>query len=122
MARRHVPRIFLWTLGALLAMHFLTEYLHLRETIEGGTWIAWVLLLVGGLVGLVPESGPHLVFVTLYARGAIPLSVLLANAVVQDGHGMLPLLAHSRRAFVGVKAAKLVAGVLIGAAARALGF
>jgi hypothetical protein len=55
-----------------------------------------------------------LVFVTLYARGAIPFGVLLASSIVQDGHGMLPLLAESKRGFLSVKAVNFVVGLLAG--------
>ncbi len=118
-ARAHAPKIFLWTLGALIVMHVLTEHLHLGESIRSGKWL---VLAFACLVGLIPESGPHLVFLTLYARGAVPFSVLLASSIVQDGHGMLPMLAHSRRAFLEIKAINIAAGALCGAAAMALGF
>jgi len=62
------------------------------------------------------------VFVTLYAQGSIPLSILLASSIVQDGHGMLPMLADSRRKFVVIKAINFAAGLLIGTVALALGF
>jgi len=61
---------------------------------------ALIMLVAACIVGLVPESGPHLVFLTLYTQGAVPFSVLLASSVVQDGHGMLPLLADSRIDFL----------------------
>jgi len=117
-ARKHVPRIFLWTLGALVVMYVITEHLHLKETIQQGRW---VILLIACLVGLIPESGPHLVFVTLYAQGNIPLSILLASSIVQDGHGMLPMLAHSRRKFVVIKAINFTVGLTIGATTLAMG-
>ena len=75
----------------------------------------WFVLLLAGLMGLIPESGPHLLFVTLYAQSTLPLGVLVASSAVQDGHGMLPLLAHSRRDFLVVKAINLVAGLSLGA-------
>ena len=56
-----------------------------------------IVLLVACLVGLIPESGPHLIFLTLYAEGTIPLSIFLASSIVQDGHGMLPMLAESQQ-------------------------
>ncbi len=118
-ARAHAPKIFLWAFGALLAMHVLTEHLHLEESIRSGKWL---VLALACLVGLIPESGPHLVFLTLYARGAVPFSVLLASSIVQDGHGMLPMLAHSRRAFFGIKAVNFAAGAMCGSVAMALGF
>ncbi len=118
-ARKHVPRIFLWTLGALVLMYVITERLHLEETIQQERW---VVLLIACLVGLIPESGPHLVFVTLYAQGSIPLSILLASSIVQDGHGMLPMLADSRHEFVVIKAINFAVGLVIGAAALAVGY
>ena len=108
---RHVPRMFMWTLGTLLVMHFLTASLHLDTVIRESSWI---VLLIAALVGLIPESGPHLVFVTLYAEGMVPFSVLLASSIVQDGHGMLPMLAHSHRAFLAIKAINLAVGLAIG--------
>ncbi len=117
--RKHAMRILLWTLGALFAMHLLMDVLQLETTIRKGKW---VVLLVACLVGLIPESGPHLIFVTLFAQGVIPISILLASSVVQDGHGMLPMLAHSRREFLIVKAINFCAGIVLGAVALALGF
>jgi len=118
-ARKHVPRVFLWTLGALLAMYVLTYHLHLDSMIRQGKW---VVLAIACLVGLIPESGPHLIFVTLYAQGTVPFSVLLASSIVQDGHGMLPMLADSRRGFLVVKTINLVVGAVIGVAAMVAGY
>ena len=118
-ALTHVPRMFLWTLGALLAMHFLVERLSLESALWEGKWL---VLLGACLLGLVPESGPHLIFLTLYAQGSVPFSVLLASSIVQDGHGMLPVLAHSRRGFLVIKGVNLLVGVTVGVAAMALGY
>ncbi len=115
-AKEHLIKIFLWTFGALAFLHLITEYLHLDiESVAGGG--RWLILAAACLVGVIPQSGPHLVFVTLFAQGMIPFSVLLANSIVQDGHGMLPLLAHSRKAFIMIKAVNIVVGFLAGAAA-----
>lgn len=113
--REHAPRVFLWTLGALAA----AEPLARLATVHGDAH-PWSLLVLATTIGLIPESGPHLVFVTLYARGAIPFAILLANSIVQDGHGMLPLLAHSRRAFLLVKGINWLAGLVAGSAALLL--
>lgn len=117
--RKHGARIFWWTLGALVVMHVLVEELQVVPALQGQKWL---LLLAACAVGLIPESGPHLVFVTLYAKGALPLGVLLASSIVQDGHGMLPLLAESRRSFVVIKAINLLVGLLVGAAVIMLGY
>lgn len=95
--REHVPRVFAWTFGALLVMHFLVDRWQLADAIRSGKWL---VLGMAGLVGIIHESGPHLIFTTLYAKDLAPFSVLLTSSIVQDGHGMLPMLAHSRRAFL----------------------
>jgi hypothetical protein len=117
--RQHAPRIFLWTLGALVVIHIFANVYSLGKVMEEGKWL---VLLLACLIGLVPESGPHLIFVTLFAKGMIPISILLASSVVQDGHGMLPMLAHSRREFFIIKAINFGAGLLLGATAMAFGF
>jgi len=118
-ALKHAPQIFFWTLGALLAMHVLTQVLHLGAAIRSGRW---TVLLVACLIGLIPESGPNLIFVTLFAQGLVPFSVLLANSIVQDGHGMLPMLAHSRREFFLIKSISFATALVCGAAAMSLGW
>lgn len=118
-AKEHVLRVFLWTLGALALLHFMSGNVFLRKWMEDQTWI---LLVVASLVGVIPESGPHLIFVTMFAQGLIPMSILLANSIVQDGHGMLPMLAHSRKTFVVVKLITLTVGLIVGAGALAAGY
>jgi hypothetical protein len=109
--KKHFLRIFLWTFAALLVIHSLEGYLDIKS------WIATnrlMVLFIAVLIGIIPESGPHLIFVTLFAQGSIPFSILLASSVVQDGHGALPLLALSKRAFVWVKVINLVVGLIVG--------
>jgi hypothetical protein len=117
--RQHVPKIFLWTFGALTLIHFL---LH---SVEMTDWVAhnqmWVLLLAV-LIGFIPESGPHLVFITLFLSGQVPFSILLANSITQDGHSTLPLLAESKRGFISVKVINGLLGLLAGTAGYFLGF
>ena len=118
-AKVHVPRIFLWTFGALLVMHVLVDHLNLSGWMQENQ----ILMLVAAcLVGLVPESGPHLVFLTLYTQGAVPFSVLLASSIVQDGHGMLPLLADSRLDFLRIKTINFGVGLLLGMAGWLIGW
>ena len=69
----------------------------------------------------VPESGPHLVFVMLYAEGLVPFSVLLTTSFVQDGHGMLPLLSYSLKDSLLIKLLNLIFGLSIGSILLALG-
>ncbi len=80
--KKHIWRIALWTFGALLFVEVGFQYLHLEEISTG---YKLLLLFLGALIGLIPESGPHLIFVTLFANGVIPFSVLLTSSIVQDG-------------------------------------
>ena len=115
----HIPKIFLWTFGTLLVVHILLEFIDIN------TWIAsnmFVILVIALIVGIIPESGPHLVFVTLFASGTIPFSILLASSIVQDGHGMIPMLADSKRGFFSVKAVNIIVGAIVGVIGLLAGF
>jgi hypothetical protein len=115
----HTPRILFWTFGALLLMHLVVETFQLTGWLQEHRIL---LLLAACLFGLVPESGPHLVFLTLYTQGVVPFSVLLASSIVQDGHGMLPLLAESRIDFIKVKGINFLIGLCLGFAGYLLGW
>ena len=117
--KRHIPRIFAWTLIAFLFLDVFLGYFDLDHWISSNTGIILVLAL---LIGLIPQSGPHIIFVTLFAGGAIPFSVLMANSIVQDGHGAIPLLAESPRSFIIMKSIKLGIGFLAGCAGILMGF
>jgi hypothetical protein len=110
-ASHHVPRVFLWTLGALAVLAALMRFVDLRAFVAANPSL---VLLTAGAVGVLPESGPHLAFVTMFADNIVPLSVLVASSIVQDGHGMLPLLSTSKRAFIIVKLINLVVGLAVG--------
>jgi len=115
----HIPRIFLWTFGTLLVVHLLMDMIDVQSWIADN--MVWVLL-IAVMVGIVPESGPHLAFVTLFVQGSIPFSILLASSIVQDGHGMLPLLAESKRGFFAVKGVNVLVGLAVGLIGLLVGF
>jgi len=109
--KKHLLRLFLWTWGAFIALHFIQSNLAINDLVQNNTFI---ILLIAVLVGIIPESGPHLLFVTMFYQGMLPFSILIASSIVQDGHGMLPLLAESPKDFVKVKIINMLAGFLIG--------
>ena len=117
--KKHVWRIFLWSFFALLFVELGLKYLNLESYLKQN--MIWVLL-IAGLVGIIPESGPHLVFVMMFAQGLVPFSVLLVSSIVQDGHGMLPLLSYTLRDSLLIKAFNLVFGLAIGVIVFCLGF
>ncbi len=118
-ARHHAPRIFAWTAGTLVLVRLAGSWIDLGAFAVGHS--AWVL--VGAcLLGIIPQSGPHLIVLALFVTGQVPFSVLVANSIVQDGHGLLPLLGIAPRDAVLAKAANLVLGLAVGGAMLAAGW
>ena len=99
--KKHIFRVFFWTLGALLFLHFGLKSWDIDSFIH--SHMVWVLL-TAAFMGIIPESGPHLIFVMMYAESLIPFSILFTAPIVQDGHGMLPLLSYSIKDSVLIKA------------------
>jgi hypothetical protein len=73
-----------------------------------------LLIIFAALIGMIPESGPHMVFLILFSRGMIPFSALLVSTLSQDGHGLLPLLSHSRRDTMLVQVFTTIFSLIVG--------
>ena len=109
--QKHLPNIFAWTFGVLLTIGLLSEYIDLN------TWVSdnpALMILLAVAIGIIPESGPHLIFVTLYASGLVPLPVLLASSISQDGHSSLPLLAEDKKSFAYAKLLNCLIALIVG--------
>jgi hypothetical protein len=91
--KRHIPKLFLWIFITTLAVDLSMKNFALDQIVSGLPEIT--LVLFAALIGIIPESGPHLLFLILFSRDLIPFSVLLVNTISQDGHGLLPLLSYS---------------------------
>lgn len=78
-------------------------------------------VLAGAVVGLVPGCGPQIVLTGLHVQGALPLSVLVANALSQDGDALLPLLAADRRAALFASVLTVIPGLIVGGGLVLLG-
>ena len=117
--KTHFLKIFLWTFGALLFIQVLLHYFDVTAWISDNPL---PILLAAVLIGIIPESGPHIIFITLFASGHIPFSILLASSISQDGHTALPLLAESKRGFLSAKLLCAVIAFAIGLAGLVLGF
>ena len=112
--KRHLPTIFAWTFGVLALFGILSIYIDIETWIKGNIWL---MLVIAVAAGLIPESGPHLVFVSMFAAGILPFPVLLANCISQDGHACLPLIAENKRSWLTVKLIKTVIAAAVGAIA-----
>lgn len=109
--RKHLPGIFAWTFGVLLSISFLMNSVDISSWVGNNTALMIVLAVA---VGIIPESGPHLIFVTLYAGGIVPFPVLLASCISQDGHASIPLLAESKSGFVKAKLINCLVALICG--------
>jgi hypothetical protein len=118
MIKRHIWRVFLWTFFALLVVQSGLNYWHLESFVRENMGL---VLILSVLVGIIPESGPHLIFVMMFANELIPFSVLLASSIAQDGHGLLPLLSYSIRDTLLIKIFNIGAALLVGGLAYWLG-
>jgi len=94
--KKHLLRIFLWTWRAFVVLHFVQKNMELNNLLQNSFY--WVLL-VAVLVGLIPESGPHLLFVTLFSQSLLPFSILIASSIVQEGYGMFLYSLNQERIF-----------------------
>ena len=115
--RKHLLTIFCWTFGVLLLVGIGLQYIKLDEWISSNTAL---MIVLATLIGIIPESGPHMIFVTLYATGIVPLPVLLASSISQDGHSSLPLIAESRRSFLWAKLINCAVALIVGFGAMLL--
>lgn len=107
----HALKVFVWASCIMLAVRIASVYIDLESLVAGK---AGVLVLIAVLIGLIPASGPHMVFVTLFAQGILPLPVFLANCIAQEGHAGIPLMASDRKAFIRMKLIKSVLALAIG--------
>ncbi|MCD6091378.1 MAG: arsenic efflux protein [Bacteroidales bacterium] len=117
--KKHFFKILLWTFAALLFVQTLSQFYDVNVWISDNLWL---ILLAAVLIGIIPESGPHFVFIILFFQGMIPFSILLASSIVQDGHGALPLLAESRKSFLVMKAINVAVGLIAGGIGLLVGF
>jgi len=109
--KKHMPRLFLWLFFTVLAINLLMFRFDLGAILPQNKLL---LIFLAALVGIIPGSGPHLIFLLLFVEGLIPFSVLLVSSIVQDGHGLLPLLSYSVKDTFYVKAFNVAFGLIVG--------
>ena len=115
--KKHLPTIFAWTFGVLLVLGIVLHYVDIDDWISDNTAL---MILLATLIGIIPESGPHMIFVTLFAAGIVPFPVLLASSISQDGHAGIPLLAESKKSFAWAKLINCFIALAAGYAAMLL--
>ena len=109
--KKHLPTTFAWTFGVLIILGFALQHVDIEHWISDNTAL---MIILATLIGIIPESGPHMVFVTLFAAGVVPFPVLLASSISQDGHSSIPLLAESRKSFAWAKLINCIVALAAG--------
>jgi len=103
--KKHLPLLVLWTFLTLLLTNTMLNYINIQQWIQSHIIIT---TLVAIIIGIIPQSGPHLIFFILYSKSIIPFHILLINSFMQDGHIGLPLLAESPKTFFITKLIKII--------------
>jgi hypothetical protein len=116
--KKHFLKLFTWTLLSLIVIAFIYNKFNVEQWVHNNLFY---VLLISVLIGIIPISGPHVIFITLFASGIVPFGILLANSIVQEGHGGLPLIAESKKSFAAVKLIKIPLALIIGAVCYYLG-
>ncbi len=109
--KRHIWKIFLWVLGAMLIIDLGLHYWDLSVFAADHTIY---FIFAAAMIGIIPQSGPNIIFITMFANGLIPFSVLFTSSFVQDGHGLLPMLSYSVRDAIIIKGFNVVFGLISG--------
>ncbi len=109
--KKHFVRLFSWAFATIAIVQAVEHYIHVEEIVSSNVWI---MLFLAVIIGLLPLSGPHLIFFTLFIQHIIPFGVLFANSIVQDGHAGIPLLAEDKKVFFIIKIIKVAIALLVG--------
>ncbi len=65
----HAPRLFLWIFVPLIVIDVLILGFDFASFVSEMPIL--MLMVFAALLGVIPESGPHMVFVILFSRGLI---------------------------------------------------
>jgi hypothetical protein len=104
--------ITVWVIVAYLAYDYLDTFAGLDlETAFGA--VAPALPLIGALVGLIPGCGPQVLVTTLYINNVVPYSVLIGNAIANDGDALFPAIAINPRAAIIATAYSAVPAIMV---------
>jgi len=108
--KKHIWKIFLWIFSAIFIIGILQSRINLA--LSGVNM--FYILIIASLIALLPISGPNIFLIVMFSKGLIPFSVLLANSIIQDGHGLLPILGFSVKDALKIKLFNFILGLIVG--------
>ncbi len=117
--KKHIWKIFLWSFFAMWIIHVGSQYWDIKTFVK---YHPQLVLLIAVLVGIIPDVAPQFIFIFMFSEGLIPFSVLLASSMVQNGHGLIPMLSYSVKDTITIKTFNVIYGLATGLGVMALGF
>lgn len=118
--KKHIWQIFLWIFFAIFVIGLVGNMIDIETVFQASNLI--YILIIASLIGILPISGPNIFLLVLFSKGLIPFSVLLANSIIQDGHGLLPIMGFSLDDALKIKLFNFIFGLIIGLSLLFLGF
>ena len=116
--KKHMLNIILWLFASLLVVKVLENAFDIKTIVAHNKVI---VLLSAAVIGILPISGPNVMFITMFSQGILPFSVILTNSIVQDGHGLLPIIGFSVEDAVKIKVFNILFGLAVGFILMAFG-
>lgn len=118
--KKHIWRIFIWMFITLFIIGLFPGIFSQSKLM---TTDKLYLLIFAALLGLIPSPAPSFLIFNIFAlHPASMFSVFLTNSIVQDGHGLLPILGYSFKDALKVKLFKLVLGIVVGLIVLSIGY
>lgn len=119
--KKHFLKIFVWIFGILFLLAVVKHYIN-TDILFQYKYSNYILLFIALLIGFIPESGPHLIVFFMFLEGLVPFSTLIANSIMQEGHGGLPLLAEKPQKYLLIKLIKFAIALIVGLCGIWIGF
>ncbi len=119
--KKHFLKIFLWIIFSIAIIQGFLHFVNINQ-LENKELYYWAFCAIAIGIGIIPQSGPHIIFISLFSQQLIPISILLVNSIVHEGHASLPLFAESKKDFVKVKLIKIGIALILASLAYFIGF
>ena len=111
--KKHMFNIFIWIVISVFIIGIIQDNVGVTEFLATGPGMISILI-AASVIGILPISGPNIILLTMFVNGMVPFSVLLANSLIQDGHGLLPILGYSVSDSIKIKLFNFVFGLSVG--------
>jgi len=73
-----------------------------------------ITVIIGAMLGIIPGCGIQVIFISLYAKGAMPFAALIANSISQDGDALFPLIAMDKKSALWATILTTIPAILVG--------